>query len=140
VIFTDGEIAYIAAQRLGRLATIGPSGNPQVNPVSCYYHPVTGTIDIGRHHLAASRKYRNVEQNPRVAVVIDDMLPGQPASIRCLEIRGHAQALPDPAGTAARTGGPIIRIHPRRIISWGIDSPQLARGARNVPAHPGAEP
>ena len=59
VIFTERELAYIAAQRLGRLATIQPSGDPQVNPVSCYYNPATGTIDIGGHNMTASRKYRN---------------------------------------------------------------------------------
>ena len=45
MIFTERELAYIAAQRLGRLATIQPSGAPQVNPASCYYNPATGTID-----------------------------------------------------------------------------------------------
>lgn len=132
VIFTEGELAYISAQRLGRLATIQPSGDPQVNPVSCYYNPATGTIDIGGRNMTASRKYRNIQHNPRAAVVIDDMTPGNPPRIRCLEIRGAAEALPDPDSTAALVGGPIIRIHPERIISWGIDPPDLALGARGV--------
>jgi pyridoxamine 5'-phosphate oxidase family protein len=34
VIFTDGELAYLAAQRLGRMATVQPDGTVQVNPVS----------------------------------------------------------------------------------------------------------
>lgn len=130
--FTEGEVAYIDSQRLGRLATIAPSGDPQVNPVSCYYNPTTGTIDIGGHNMAASRKYRNVQRNPRVAVVIDDMSPGSPPRIRCLEIRGHAEAIPDPEDTTARAGGAVIRIHPRRVISWGIDPAGLALGSRDV--------
>ena len=137
VIFTEGELAYIAAQRLGRLATVQPSGYPQVNPVSCYYNPATGTIDIGGHNMTASRKYRNVQGNPRAAVVIDDMIPGRPPRIRCLEIRGHAEALTDPDGTTATTGGPIIRIFPRRIISWGIDASPAALGSRDVARSPG---
>jgi hypothetical protein len=28
--------------------------------------------------------------------------------------------------------GPIIRIHPTRILSWGIDPPETALGRRNV--------
>jgi pyridoxamine 5'-phosphate oxidase family protein len=135
-IFTEGELAYIAAQRLGRLATVQPSGDPQVNPVSCYYNPATGTIDIGGRNLAASRKYRNVQRNPRAAVVIDDMAPGHPPRIRCLEIRGQAEALPDPDSTAALVGGPIIRISPLRIISWGIDTSPAALGSRDVAQSP----
>lgn len=132
MIFTEGELSYIATQRLGRLATIQPSGDPQVSPVSCYYNPDTGTIDIGGHNMAASRKYRNVQHNPRAAVVIDDMTPGSPPRIRCLEIRGRAQAIPSPDSTTARARGAIIRIHPQRIISWGIDPPKLALGSRNI--------
>ncbi|MEU9834107.1 PPOX class F420-dependent oxidoreductase [Streptosporangium sp. NPDC048047] len=129
---TAGEIAYIIARRLGRLATVAPDGSPQVNPVSCYHNPATGTLDIGGHAMAASRKYRNVRENPRVAVVIDDM-PAGVESIRCLEIRGTAEAVDAPADSAARVPGAIIRIRPRRIISWGIDPPHLSRGARSVP-------
>ncbi|MFC4589337.1 PPOX class F420-dependent oxidoreductase [Sphaerisporangium corydalis] len=131
-VFTEGEIAYISAQRLGRLATIGPDDGPQVNPVSCYYNPVTNTIDIGGHNMAASRKYRNVRARPRAAVVVDDMSGGMD-SIRCLEIRGTAEAIDTPSDSAARTSGPIIRIYPRRVIGWGIDPPHQARGARSVP-------
>lgn len=130
--FTEGEVAYIASQRLGRLATVMPSGDPQVNPVSCYYNPAIGTIDIGGHNMAVSRKYRNVQRNPRVAVVIDDVTAGSPPRIRCLEIRGRAEAIPDPESTTARAGGAIIRIHPRRVISWGIDPAPLALGSRDV--------
>jgi pyridoxamine 5'-phosphate oxidase family protein len=132
VTFTEGEVAYIASQRLGRLATVAPSGDPQVNPVSCYYNPATGTVDIGGHNMTVSRKYRNVQRNPRVAVVIDDMTPGSPPRFRCLEIRGRGEAIPDPVSTTARTGGAIIRIHPQRIISWGIDPAPLALGSRDV--------
>ena len=129
-IFTAGELAYLAAQRLGRLATIGSDGGPQVNPVSCYYNPAGRTIDIGGHDMARSRKYRNATANPQVAVVVDDM---SGSGIRCLEIRGTAEAIDEPADSAVRVPGAIIRIRPRRIISWGIDPPDLARGARTVP-------
>jgi pyridoxamine 5'-phosphate oxidase family protein len=129
---TAGELRYIATQRLGRLATIQPSGAPQVNPVSCYYNAATGTIDIGGHSMAASRKYRNILANPRVAVVLDDMVPARPPRIRCLEIRGRAEAIDDPVSTTATAGGPIIRIYPERVISWGIDPPGVALGSRDV--------
>ncbi|MFI6316380.1 PPOX class F420-dependent oxidoreductase [Nonomuraea sp. NPDC050556] len=130
--FTEGEIAYISSLRHGRLATVAPDGGPQVNPVSCYYNPATDTIDIGGHAMGSSRKYRNAQATARAAVVLDDM-PGGVDSIRCREIRGTAEAIDTPTDSAARVPGPIIRIHPRRIISWGIDPPHRARGARSIP-------
>ncbi len=132
MIFTEAEIQYITTQRLGRLATVRADSTPQVNPVSCYYNPNTDTIDIGGNNLASSQKYRNVRINPATAVVIDDMPNTDPKSIRCLEVRGRAEALDHPTDSTARLHGPIIRIHPRRIISWGIDTSQRGRGTRTV--------
>jgi len=129
---TEAEIRYITTQRLGRLATIQPNGCPQVNPVSCYYNHATGTIDVGGHDMARSQKYRNIQGNPLVAVVIDDMPSRDPSSIRCIEFRGRAEAIDYPTDSAARSAGPIIRIHPKRIISWGIDAPEPSLGARGV--------
>jgi pyridoxamine 5'-phosphate oxidase family protein len=119
VNLTAGQIAYLTQQRIGRLATVRPDGQPQVNPVSCYYNPGTGTIDIGGHNMAQSRKYRNVSLHPLAAVVFDDMQG--PNGIRCLEIRGPAEAIAQPTDSAASTPGAIVRISPHRAISWGFD-------------------
>lgn len=115
---TDEQIRYLTQHRLGRLATVHPNGQPQVNPVSCYHNPITGTIDIGGHAMAASRKYRNVVATGRAAVVVDDT--DGPRGIRCLEIRGRADAIDNPSNSAARTSGAIIRIWPDRVIAWGL--------------------
>jgi pyridoxamine 5'-phosphate oxidase family protein len=40
-----------------------------------------------------------------------------------VEIRGDAEAIGEPSDSASPTPGPIIRIHPRRIISFGLDQP-----------------
>ena len=130
--FTDGEIRYLASQRLGRLATAQPDGTLQNSPVGFSYNAALGTIDIAGRDMAASRKFRNVAANGRVAFVVDDIASVQPWVVRCLEIRGVAEAIADPSDSAARFSGPIIRIHPRRIISWGIDPPELARRRRTV--------
>jgi len=132
VILTDGEISYVASQRLGRVATIQPSGEPQLNPVSCYFNLATETIDIGGHNMGSSQKYHNVTCNPLVAVIIDDMANFDPSTIRCLEIRGRALAISAPTDSAAKTDGPIIRVVPRRIVSWGIDPPGVALGSRSI--------
>jgi pyridoxamine 5'-phosphate oxidase family protein len=131
-MFTSKEIAYLADQPIGRLATAQRDGTLQASPVSFYYNPATGTIDIGGHNMAASQKFRNVRNGSRAALVVDDIVSVQPWRVRCLEIRGHAEAIDEPSDSAARIPGAIIRLHPKRIISWGIDPPETARGKRNV--------
>ena len=132
MISTDGEIAYLAAQQLGRLATVQPNGTLQNSPVGFSYNAELETIDIGGRSMDASQKFRNVRENGRIAFVVDDIASVQPWRVRCLEIRGHAEALTAPADSATGSGGAIIRIHPRRIISWGIDPDELSLGKRNV--------
>jgi pyridoxamine 5'-phosphate oxidase family protein len=122
-MFTQPELDYLATQRLGRLATVQPDGTLQVNPVGFAYNPGTRTIDIGGFNMTASRKFRNVAANGRVAFVVDDVPSTDPWRVRCVEIRGRAEAVEAPTGAAGRTDGAIIRIHPRLIISYGITEP-----------------
>jgi pyridoxamine 5'-phosphate oxidase family protein len=134
-VFTDAELEYLSSQRLGRLATAKPDGTLQVSPVGFRVNTVTGTIDIAGHAMAHSRKFRNVADNGRVAFVVDDVPSVQPWTVRCLEIRGRGEAIATPADSAygdlPATGidGAIIRIHPTRVISFGIDK---GRGTRDV--------
>ncbi len=66
--------------------------------------------------MSKSRKYRNVVDNGRVAFVVDDIRSTNLWRVRCLEIRGHAEGI-------ETSEGAIIRVHPERIISFGIDEP-----------------
>lgn len=136
--FTDSEISYLTSQRIGRLATAQPGGTLQVSPVGFGYNPVTGTIDIGGFNMSASRKFRNVTDNGRVAFVVDDVASVSPWRVRCVEIRGHAEGIETPTDAQAQIDGPIIRVHPIRVISFGIDDDpdtavhDLVPNARNV--------
>lgn len=76
--FHDVEVEYLRAQPLGRLATVHMDGTLQVSPVGYTFSTTLGTIDIGGHENAASRKYRNVAENGRVAFVVDDILSRDP--------------------------------------------------------------
>ncbi|WP_033344626.1 PPOX class F420-dependent oxidoreductase [Catenuloplanes japonicus] len=129
--FTDAEIEYLRGQQLGRLASAQPNGTIQNNPVGYGYNSALDTIDIGGHNMSASRKFRNVEAGSVVAFVVDDIVSVSPWRVRMLEIRGTAEALSAPADSEAHMPGPIIRIHPRRIISYNI-VPDAGGGARNV--------
>jgi len=114
-------IAYLQSQRLGRLATVDGDGAPQNNPVGFRYNDELGTIDIGGRDMGASRKFRNVAGNPKVAFVVDDLASVQPWRPRCVEIRGRAEALRDVAGQPSGLSAEIIRVYPERVISFGLD-------------------
>lgn len=131
-IFTDGELAYLDSERLGRLATIQPGGTLQNNPVGFYYNAALETIDIGGRDMANSQKFKNVAHNPTVAFVVDDIASIDPWRVRCLEIRGQAEAIVGPTDSAVPFPSAIIRVRPKRIISFGIDPPATSRGKRNV--------
>lgn len=119
MMFTDDELAYLDTQTLGRLATVQPDGTPQVSPVGFSYDPSSGTIDIAGFSMSTSQKFRNVRSEPRVALVVDDVFSTDPWRVRCLEIRGVAETELDPSPSPGRDGS-RIRIHPRRIISFGV--------------------
>jgi pyridoxamine 5'-phosphate oxidase family protein len=126
--FTPNEIAYLNSQRLGRLATTDAHGAPHNVPVGFRYNPALGTIEIGGHGLGASRKFHHVQREPRVSFVVDDLESVSPWKPRFIEIRGKAEAL----AYGGEAFGPgyspeLIRIYPRRIISWGIDEGHHAR-------------
>jgi pyridoxamine 5'-phosphate oxidase family protein len=127
--FTEAEVDYLRSQRLGRLATVQPDGSPQVSPVGFAVDAGLGTIDIGGWNMAASRKFRNVSANGRAAFVVDDIASLDPRRVRCVEIRGDAEADFEPGGSGADSPSAIIRLHPRRIISWGL-GPDANEGSK----------
>jgi pyridoxamine 5'-phosphate oxidase family protein len=118
---SDAEVAYLATQRLGRLATVDAQGAPQNSPVGFFYNAELGTIDIGGRAMGGSRKFRNLAASPNVAFVVDDVVSVQPWKVRCLEIRGHAEALTGQTPLIPGMSGEIIRIHPVRVISFGLE-------------------
>jgi pyridoxamine 5'-phosphate oxidase family protein len=117
-VFSAQELDYLADRRLGRLATIDASGLPHVVPLGWSYNPALDTIDIGGRDMARTKKFRNVKANPKVALVIDDVLP--PWRPRSVMVRGDAEALEEATGADGERLGPVIRIHPTRVLSWGL--------------------
>ena len=120
-VFTEEEIEYLKSQLLGRLATGGPDGQPHVVPVGFRYNAELDTIDIGGHDFARRKKYQDVQRNPRVAFLVDDMVSVDPWRPQGIEVRGEAEVLTS-GGEALGPGfaPEMFRIRPRRIVSWGI--------------------
>ena len=120
--FTPAELAYLQSQRLARIATVGPKGQPHVVPVAFRYNPDTGTIDVGGHDFAQRKKWQDAQRNPKVAIVVDDIASVQPWKVRGIEIRGQAEILMEGGQTIIPGFDPeMFRITPRRVVSWGIN-------------------
>ncbi|MDQ3611260.1 MAG: PPOX class F420-dependent oxidoreductase [Actinomycetota bacterium] len=124
--FTRGELDYlIGERRLARIATVGADGTPHVVPGGFSYNAELDAIDLGGHNLERTKKYRDVVRSGRAAVVIDDLASTDPFRPRGVEVRGRAEVVAQPR--------PLIRLHPERIVSWGIDSDSFGqRQARTV--------
>ena len=75
--------------------------------------------------MAASQKYRNIQADPRVSFVVDDVASVDPWSPRGVEVRGTAEAL---TADPLRPGftADLIRIHPARVLGWGLDTSGFA--------------
>ena len=125
-VFTDRELAYLTRnRRLARIATVGKDGTPHVVPVGWSYNATDETIEIGGVDLDQTKKFRDIDRSGRAAIVIDDIASVDPWRVRGVEVRGRAEALSEPR--------PLIRIHPERVISWGIESDAIGeRNARSV--------
>ncbi|RDG35049.1 PPOX class F420-dependent oxidoreductase [Streptomyces corynorhini] len=118
--FSEAERAYLRTQRLGRMATVDPKGQPQANPVA-FYPQEDGTLLIGGFALGTTKKWRNLQANPRVALVVDDIVSTDPWAVRGVDIRGEAELLVGPHDLGETLSEELIRIHPRKIQSWGLD-------------------
>jgi pyridoxamine 5'-phosphate oxidase family protein len=126
-VFTEAELTYLHGQQLlGRVATVGADGTPHVAPVGWAHNAELDTIDVTGHGLEQTKKFRDVERTGRAAIVIDDLASVSPWRPRAIEVRGRAKAL--------RAPEVLIRIHPERIVSWGLGP---GRNARTV-ARPAA--
>lgn len=138
--FTDAEVAYLSDQPLGRLATVGPQGQPQNNPVSFSVDASTGEIVVGGHRMGETQKFRNVRARPQVSLVVDDVVSFQPWEVRCLEIRGTAEAIEDHDPPRRGFSREVIRIRPTRILGFGINPDSSGMDARDVATQPGGTP
>jgi pyridoxamine 5'-phosphate oxidase family protein len=123
-MFTDKEIEYLTGQRLGRLATVTPSGHAHVVPTGFRLDDTSTAIEVSGHNLTARRPVylRNIETNPWVAFVVDDLATVQPWIPRGVTIRGRAEIHTE-GGQRLGPGfdAMLIRIIPTRITSWGIE-------------------
>jgi pyridoxamine 5'-phosphate oxidase family protein len=127
-VFTDHELEYLGErrpERLGRIATVGKDGTPHVVPVGWSYNSADDAIDVGGMNFERTKKFKDARRSGRASIVIDDLASTDPWMPRGIEIRGRAETL--------EGDRPLIRIHPERIVSWGIESEKIGvRHSRTV--------
>ncbi len=98
--FTDAELSFLRSERIGRLATVGPSGWPHVVPVM-YSLSASGDFEFDVDGV----KLRNLTAEPRCAIAIDATGPK-----RGVAVQGRAELI---APERARLTG----VHK---FSWGL--------------------
>src|ERR1700674_4519355 len=70
MVFSAAELEFLRSQRIGRFATVGPSGWPNVVPVM-YSVDDEGALEFDVDGV----KLRNITKEPRAAMVVDAMGP-----------------------------------------------------------------
>jgi pyridoxamine 5'-phosphate oxidase family protein len=100
MVFSPAELEFLRSQRIGRFATVGPSGWPHVTPVM-YSVDDDGALEFDVDGV----KLRNLTAEPRAAIVVDAMGPK-----RGVAIQGHARLI----------ASERARLEPDRKFSWGL--------------------
>jgi pyridoxamine 5'-phosphate oxidase family protein len=130
VTLTQAEREYLKSQPLARLATVDRDGAPQNSPVGAFFDEETGDVLIGGGAMGATRKFRNVKANSRVALVVDDLVSRDPWTVRGLEIRGTAVAQEGVDPPVPFMSREVIRITPTWVARWGVDPDDPAKQIR----------
>jgi pyridoxamine 5'-phosphate oxidase family protein len=100
VIFTPSELEFLRSQRIARVATVGPTGWPHVVPVM-YSLTDNGALEFDVDGI----KLRNLQAQPRAAMVIDAMGPKRGVSTQ---------------GRTELIGPERARLTPEHKFSWGL--------------------
>lgn len=111
VSFTEEEADYLEQSRLARIATSSGDNQPHVVPVAYEFDGMY--FYFGGWNLDRSLKFRNIQKNNKVALVIDDLFSVRPWRPRGVEIRGIAEVQENDDGL-------YVRITPVQKVSWGL--------------------
>lgn len=132
-------LAFLAEARVGRLATADRTGRPLVVPV-CYAFDgerLYSAVDPKPKRTRNLRRLRNIEENPRVALVVDHY-DDDWSRLRYVIVEGAAAVLTGGVERARavdllvakypqyrtmgldREAGAVIRVTPDRLIAWAF--------------------
>ncbi|WP_109524285.1 MULTISPECIES: PPOX class F420-dependent oxidoreductase [Nocardia] len=112
--FTSEEADFIRAQFVVRMATVGPRGQPDAVPLAFEFDGEGFWIGGIGAAVLRTRKFRNIAENDRVALVFDDIVAMEPFTARCLRVYGRAGAPIERVGMV----GPGIYSYITPTVSW----------------------
>jgi pyridoxamine 5'-phosphate oxidase family protein len=123
-VLTDSEVAYLREQTPGRVATVGPDGQPHIAPVTFHYNEDEDSLDVGGVSFGSTKKWRDAQEHRKVTLLVDDVL-SNPRRARALEVRGDAE-IHETGGDTINPRFPnfdpaFVRIRPTRIVSRGLE-------------------
>lgn len=139
MIFSEVEREYLHGARLGRIATVNTQRQPRVVPVGFRVNEDLGVIETGGRDAAGTRRWQDIQDNPNVAFVVDDVAPGERWYPRGIQIRGTAELIED-EHAELRPYRAFIRIHPRTIHAWGLEGDPYGGRTRMVAAETAESP
>src|ERR687896_1314489 len=118
-LFSQKEIDYLKSQRLVRIATAASISSEERGSIQPDVVPVGFDFDgdyfyVGGMNLLKSTKYKNVLQNNKVAIVIDDLKSVDPWDPRGMKIYGTADIVTRQGGYMDSTGHSILNI----LLYW----------------------
>lgn len=115
-MFSEEEVAFLRTQRLLRLATVAPNGQPDADAVGFDFDGER--FYIGGRNLARSRKYKNVAAGNRlVSLIIDDLASTKPWRPRGIKVHGVAEIVHHSGYAGA---GEYLAVSPQVSWSWGL--------------------
>ncbi|BAU81803.1 pyridoxamine 5'-phosphate oxidase-related FMN-binding protein [Streptomyces laurentii] len=117
IMMTPAELdSFLAGQRTCRVATVAADGHPHA---SALWFAWDGT-SLWLYSLTRSRRWAELEADPRVAVVVDD--GEEYGELRGVELSGTVERV----GEAPRTGEPCPELDvPERLFAarnFGLDA------------------
>ena len=140
-LFSRAMAEFVGSHRVARLATTDASGAPYAVPI-CYAFDgerIYTAIDLKPKRVGGRelKRIRNILENPKVAIVIDDYSEDW-SELAYVMIRGSAEIIEDgyerdcaekllrdkyaQYARMLETGCAVIRIIPERVASWGAVS------------------
>jgi PPOX class F420-dependent enzyme/OxyR family protein len=111
VTFTEDEVAFIVQSRLARVATASRDGRPHVVPVVFEFDGAA--FYFTGWNLEKTLKFKNLEENRNVAMVIDEMVTVSPWRPRGVEVRGVAEL-------GSEGGRAYVKVIPKVKRCWGF--------------------
>jgi len=114
------EEDYLKTQRIARLASVSPKGQPEVSPVGFEWDGKA--FYVGTHDprfFPHTQRVKNITRGKsRVSLVIDDLVSVSPWTVRGVKVLGDAEIVNH---TGIFGEGKYIKITPRVSVSWGIE-------------------